>query len=115
MERQRNYIQEGEESYQRWRERLHADPEYAKLYAEEAERSELWLQLVEARLAAGLTQAEVARRLGVSQAQVSRIEKRGYESYTLRTLQRYVEALGDQFRLAIAVTKVDRPNSHATS
>jgi transcriptional regulator with XRE-family HTH domain len=41
---------------------------------------ELWLQLVEARQAAGITQAELAKRLGVSQAQVARIEKCGYDS-----------------------------------
>lgn len=33
---------------------------------------ELWLQLVDARQEARLTQAEVAKRLGVSQAQVAR-------------------------------------------
>src|SRR5437870_12181162 len=101
MDRKRNYIQEGEESYRRWRAQLHADPEYANLYAEEAERSTLWLQLVEARLAAGLTQAELAKRLGVSQAQVSRIEKCGYDSYTLNTLRRYVQALGRTLEVTV--------------
>ena len=48
---------------------------------------------MEARQQTGLTQAEVAKRLGVSQAQVARIEKRGYESYTLNTLRRYPQAL----------------------
>src|SRR5260370_41890549 len=101
MERKRDYIQEGAESYRRWKERLSTDPEYQKVYAEEAERSTLWLELVEARLAAGLTQAEVAKRLGVSQAQVSRIEKRGYDAYTLTTLRRYVRALGEGFTLEV--------------
>lgn len=84
-----------------------ADPELRAFYETEARKKELWLQLVEARQAAGLTQQEVARRLGVSQAQVARIEKRGYESYTLRTLQRYVEALGDQFKVAITIQRLD--------
>lgn len=103
MESKRDYIKEGEESYRRWKERQHADPEYQKIYAEEAERSALWLQLVEARQAAGLTQVELAKRLGVSQAQVARIEKRGYDAYTLNTLRRYVEALGNGFKLEVAV------------
>jgi transcriptional regulator with XRE-family HTH domain len=59
------------------------------------------LQLVEARQDAGLSQAEVAKRLGVSQAQVARIEKRGYDAYTLNTLRRYVQALGDEFSLEV--------------
>jgi DNA-binding XRE family transcriptional regulator len=99
----RDYTAEGQASYQRWRAKVLADPESRRLYEEEAAKSELWLQLVEARHAAGLTQAEVARRLGVSQAQVARIEKRGYDSYTLNTLRRYVQALGDQFSLEVRV------------
>jgi HTH-type transcriptional regulator/antitoxin HipB len=80
-----------------------ADPEFRKIYEEEAAKKELWLQLVEARQAAGLSQAEVAKRLGVSQAQVARIEKRGYDAYTLNTLRRYVQALGDEFSLEVRV------------
>jgi len=102
-DRKRDYIAEGQASYQRWRDGLLADPGSRRLYEEEAARSALWLQLVEARHAAGLTQAEVARRLGVSQAQVARIEKRGYDSHSLNTLRRYVQALGDQFSLEMRV------------
>ena len=79
-----------EASYQRWRDRLLADPEYQAIYEEEATKSELWLQLAEARQAAGLTQDHLAKRLGVSRAQVARIEQRGYDAYTLTTLRRYV-------------------------
>ena len=80
-----------------------ADPEFRAVYEEEAAKSELWSQLVEARQAAGLTKAELADRLGVSQAQVARIEKRGYDAYTLTTLRRYVQALGTGFTLTVAV------------
>src|SRR5258705_10335740 len=95
--------EEGARLYEQWRDEILADPETRALYEEEAAKSELWLQLVEARQAAGLTQAEMAARLGVSQAQVSRIEKRGYDSYTLKTLRRYVQALGDGFSLEVKV------------
>lgn len=47
-----------------------------------------------------------AQRLGVSQAQVARIEKQGYESYTLTTLHRYLRALGEGFSLEISVRKL---------
>lgn len=90
-------------SYEEWRKELRADPEYQTIYDEEAAKSELWLQLVEARQAAGLTQTEMAERLGVSQAQVARLEKRGYDSYTLTTLRRYVQALGEGFSLEIHI------------
>jgi DNA-binding XRE family transcriptional regulator len=105
VERRRDYVTEGQARYQRWADSLTADEEGRRLYEEEAAKKDLWLQLVEARQAAGLTQHEVAQRLGVSQAQVARIEKRGYDAYTLNTLRRYVQALGDEFSLQVAVRR----------
>src|ERR1700694_1723242 len=106
-ERAKHYTQkDGRRLYEEDRARMMADPEFRKLYEQEAAKKELWLQLVEARQAAGLTQAEVANRLGVSQAQVARIEKRGYDGYTLTSLRRYVQALGDDFTLQVAVRRV---------
>ena len=96
-------VAEGAARYERWRDSFLAAPDFRAIYEEEATKSELWLQLVEARQAAGLTQAELAERLGVSQAQVARIEKRGYDAYTLTTLRRYVEALGEGFALEVRV------------
>ena len=94
---------EGAKRYQEYWDKQMADPEFRAIYEQEAAKKELWLQLVEARQAAGLTQAEVARRLGVSQAQVARLEKRGYEDYSLNSLRRYVKALGEGFRLEVHV------------
>ncbi len=68
QKKRRDHIEEGEQAYQAWRDTLLGDPEARKIYKEEAAKKELWLQLVEARQAAGLTQVELARRLGVSQA-----------------------------------------------
>ena len=101
QKKKRDHIEEGEQAYQAWRDTLLGDPEAREIYKEEAAKKELWLQLVEARQAAGLTQAELARRLGVSQAQVARIEKSGYDSYTLNTLRRYVQALGKRLEVAV--------------
>lgn len=94
---------EGQRRYQDYWDRQMADPEFRRVYEEEAAKKEIWLQLVEARKAAGLTQAQVAKRLHVSQAQVARIEKQGYDAYTLNTLRRYVQALGNDFVLEIRV------------
>jgi len=93
----------GQQSYDEyWAEQM-ANPEFRAVYEEEAAKKELWLQLVEARMCAGLTQQELAQRLGVSQAQVARIEKRGYDAYTFNTLRRYVDALGEGFQLEVKV------------
>ncbi len=106
MEKERALVAAGEAAYNEWRENLLTDPEARAIYEEEAEKKELWLQLVEARQAAGLTQADVARRLGVSQAQVARIEKRGYDAYTLTTLRRYLQALDAGFSLEVQIRHI---------
>src|SRR3990172_3672275 len=107
MDAKQTPVTRGERAYETWRDRFFADPESRRVYDEEAAKSELWLQLVEARMAAGLTQTELARRLGVTQSQVARIEKRGYESYTLNTLRHYVDALGEGFSVEV---KIHRPD-----
>ena len=98
-----DHIAQGQQDYQAWQASLRDTPEKAARYQELASRSDLWLQLVEARRNAGLSQRELAKRLNVSQAQVARIEKRGYESYTLNTLRRYLAALGDDYTLEVRV------------
>src|SRR4051794_3154016 len=58
----------------------------------------------EARHGAGLTQAELAERLGLSQAAIARLERPGANP-TLRTLQRAVEATGNQLELGSSPRK----------
>ena len=47
----------------------------------------------------------MAKRLGVSQAQVARIEKRGYDAYTLTTLRKYVQAIGGGLSVEVKIVK----------
>lgn len=103
QERSGNVARDGAQRFERWHDAQLADPEFRAAYDEEAAKGDLWLQLVEARRAAGLTQMEMAQRLGVSQAQVARIEKRGYDAYTLNTLRRYVTALGEGYALEVRI------------
>jgi len=102
---------DGQRLYEEHVARIFADPKLRAIYEEEARKKELWLQLVEARLESGLKQKDVAKRMGISQAQVARIEKRGYEAHTLRTLQRYIEALGNRYKLVVSIQKTDDANT----
>jgi DNA-binding XRE family transcriptional regulator len=108
---------EGQKRYEDYLAKQMADPEFRATYEEEAAKKDLWLQLVEARRTAGLTQQEMAERLGVSQAQVARIEKRGYDTYTLNTLRRYISALGEGFSLEITIhtPEEDTPSPVSTA
>lgn len=53
-------------------------------------------QLAEARRARKMTQAELAQRMGVSQARVSELESGELGATRLDTLRRYVASLGGQ-------------------
>ncbi len=71
----------------------------------------LGAQLAQARRAVGLTQTELATRMGISQMQVSRLEGETQRNYTLGALQRYVDALGGAYRLDVAIRPVDDPST----
>jgi transcriptional regulator with XRE-family HTH domain len=61
------------------------------------EQELLEMNLQELRKAAGVTQADVATKTGMAQADVSRTESR--EDHRLSTLRRYVEALGGELEV----------------
>lgn len=63
-----------------------------------AEAYRIAMQVMDLREKHGLTQAELAQRCGMSQADISRIE-RGSTSPTARTLQRIADALDAEVRL----------------
>ena len=60
-----------------------------------------WALLQEARRQSGLTQAELARRAGVPQSTVAKIE-RGRRDPSLSTLERLVHAAGLELRVHLA-------------
>jgi DNA-binding XRE family transcriptional regulator len=77
--------------------RRKADPKFAKAYDALNDEFEALAALLKARAAAGLTQAEVASRMGVSQPVVARIESslgKKDHSPSLNTLRRYADACG---------------------
>lgn len=80
-------------------------PRYARLGAAAVAQGEVLaqaydvaMQVVVLREKHGLTQAQLAQRCGVNQADISRIE-RGATSPTARTLQRIADALEADVRL----------------
>lgn len=56
-------------------------------------------RLIEIRQALKLTQKELAKRIGVDQAHVSRIERGSFLSLEFATLEKYIEALGGEFEV----------------
>jgi ribosome-binding protein aMBF1 (putative translation factor) len=73
------------------------DPEFSQAYDALEDEFSTLAALLKARASAGLTQAEVAARMGVSQPVVARIEAslgKKVHSPSLNTLRRYADACG---------------------
>ncbi len=62
---------------------------------------DLAIQLVSLRRKAGLSQKELAKRVGTSQQQISRLESPSYEGHSLSMLRRVAEVLGATVRVEI--------------
>ena len=77
--------------------------EYDQAYAEAKLAAEVGERIHAAREAAGLTQRELARRMGTSQAAIDRLESGGVGA-TLTTLQRVATALGLEVNVELKPT-----------
>lgn len=75
--------------------RLLEDPDTRQEYEAQAPEFALVRELIAARTRAGLSQAEVAARMGTSQSTVARLES-GRNPPSLRTLDRYASATGSR-------------------
>jgi transcriptional regulator with XRE-family HTH domain len=62
--------------------------------------------LARLRIASGLTQVELARKVGCKQPDIARLEDADYEGHTARTLKAIAEALGVE--IVVGARKVAR-------
>lgn len=75
------------------------DKEVVQAHVERMRLQVEMYRLAELRKATGITQQELADRIGVSQRQISKLERGNIESAKLSTLQRYVTALGGRLEV----------------
>jgi len=70
-------------------------------------------EVLKARAESGLTQAEVAQRVGTTQSAIARLESATPKhSPSIATLQRYARALG--YRVQLRLVKEPRPTRRST-
>ena len=72
---------------------LLADAETRAEYDAMADEFDMARELIAARSRAGLTQGQVAERMGTTQSVIARLES-GRRGPSMRTVQRYANALG---------------------
>jgi len=90
------------------KQELLSDPSVARAYEELAGEFEVARELIAARARAGLTQSDVAERMGTSQSVIARLEG-GARMPSMRTVQRYAEALGA--KAVIRIETAERPSA----
>jgi len=74
------------------------NPDFAQEYEALREEHEIARQIIRARLAAGLTQKELAQRIGTKQSNMSRIEN-GNCNPSITTLSRIAKATGKKLQV----------------
>lgn len=82
--------------FKEWRK----DPEYVHEYEALEQEFALASVVIGARARAGLTQAELAERMGTSQSAVARLES-GKARPSVATLEKLAEATGSKLRIAL--------------
>ena len=75
------------------------DPEYRKEYDALEEEFALAAEVAKARSRAGLSQAELARRMRTTQSTIARLES-GRGKPSSRTLDRFAKATGHQLKIS---------------
>jgi ribosome-binding protein aMBF1 (putative translation factor) len=78
-----------------------ADPEFRREYERLAPEYEIATELIRARLRAGLSQAELAARMGTSQSTIARLES-GQTLPSTKTLLRFAEATGSKVEVRLS-------------
>jgi transcriptional regulator with XRE-family HTH domain len=85
------------------------DREFAEHFKKAGKDWDVALQLADLRKKSGLSQKELARRVGTSQQQISRLESPSYEGHSLSMIRRVTEVLGAAIRVTIEPLKPAGP------
>ncbi len=89
-------------SLKAFKSRALARPEVRREYEQLGDEFAFLDEILKARAAAGLSQAEVAKRIGTTQSAVARLESAGGgHSPSITTLQRYASALGCKLQVRL--------------
>jgi ribosome-binding protein aMBF1 (putative translation factor) len=86
--------------FEKIKARLLANPKVKAEYDALAPEFEISTELVKARLRAGLSQAELAQRMGTSQSTIARLES-GQTLPSTKTLLRFAKATGSKFHVRL--------------
>ena len=81
------------------------DADFADRFRKAGEAWDVAIQLASLRKKSGLSQKELAKRVGTSQQQISRLESPSYEGHSLSMLRRVADVLGANINVEIQPKK----------
>jgi len=96
-------------NFDRYLEEQLKDEAFAERFKKAGEAWDVAVQLSALRREAGLSQKELAVRVGTSQQQISRLESPAYEGHSLSMLRRVAEVLGASLRVEFQSGKRSKP------
>lgn len=91
-----------------------ADPAFAKAYAELEPEFQIAQQVIALRLQRGLTQAQLARKVGTKPSSISRLES-AVAPLSLLLVRQVAEALGAQVEIHLRPTQFQPSKSSLSS
>jgi len=91
----------GKTNFDRYLEEQQEDPAFAARFERAGEAWDVALQIAALRETRGLSQKELAKLVGTSQQQISRLESPAYEGHSLSMLRRVASALGAEVHVSL--------------
>jgi transcriptional regulator with XRE-family HTH domain len=95
-------------NFDRYLDRQLRDPAFAVRFKRAGEAWDVALQISALREKAGLSQKDLAKLLGTSQQQISRLESPGYEGHSMSMLRRVASVLGARVRVVFEPMEKER-------
>lgn len=84
---------------------IQGDPEQEAAYEEHLANAEIARKIYDLRSAAGLSQRELAKRVGTSASVICRLEDADYDGHSLSMLQRIAAALDKRVQIRFVPAK----------
>lgn len=85
------------------------DPKFKKAWHDLDSEFELIESLLKAREKAGLTQEELAEKIGTKQPALSRLERGGFKKASVETLRKIADVLDARLVIKLQPKKVNHP------
>jgi DNA-binding XRE family transcriptional regulator len=82
------------------------DADFVERFRKAGEAWDVTIQLASLRKSSGISQKELAKLVGTSQQQISRLESPSYEGHSLSMLRRVAEVLGGQGLGGLQINKL---------